>query len=216
MPVVSAGISRQDRALPGVAQPVVGKPCAGSSPSSPVPRENSRISSRPPHNAGTAPPHDRNPVEQATQMGIARQQDGGAAERQSDRQCNQQAEHNQQGTSRRRACNLLRDRLAADCGHTEITMHQAQYPITVLCDERLVQAETRHAAVTIRSGGCVGAGDDRGDISRQHAASRTPTPDRPIKGRHEQSISRFPTNRMIVHAALPTWFSRSATAAAAV
>ncbi len=56
MPVVSAGISRQDRAFPGVAQPVSGKPCAGSNPNSPVPRENSRISSRPPHNAGTAPP----------------------------------------------------------------------------------------------------------------------------------------------------------------
>ena len=56
MPVVSAGSSRQDRAFPGVAQPVSGKPCAGSNPNSPVPRENSRISSRPPHNAGTAPP----------------------------------------------------------------------------------------------------------------------------------------------------------------
>ena len=39
-----------------LAQPSSGKPCAGSSPSSPEPRENSRISSRPPHNAGTAPP----------------------------------------------------------------------------------------------------------------------------------------------------------------
>ena len=37
--------------------------------------------------------------------------------------------------------------------------------------------------------------------------------DRPIRAA-TNSISRFPTNRMIVHAALPTWFSRSATAAA--
>ena len=39
----------------GDDQPSSGKPCAGSNPNRPEPRENSSISSRPPHNAGMAP-----------------------------------------------------------------------------------------------------------------------------------------------------------------
>ncbi len=56
MPVANAGSTSDANARLGLAQPSFGKPCEGKSPSNPEPRENSRISSRPLHNAGTAPP----------------------------------------------------------------------------------------------------------------------------------------------------------------
>ena len=55
MPVAKAGKTSAAIALSGAAHPASGNPCEGSNPISPMPFENSRINSKPPHSAGIAP-----------------------------------------------------------------------------------------------------------------------------------------------------------------